>query len=226
VRYTAVLPHCGCSAIRGARLGDRGDRFGFQRRVGLGGNIAQGDDADALTLAVGHDQTADLIGLHHVDGVLQFGVLCTGEQLAAHDLTDPGIGGVPVLRQRPNDDIPVGDHADETGWRINGLLGWLWCFTTPAATLFAIERSRASPVVLKFITEQFAGVLVSDFWAAYSILVCAKQKCLVHLLRELERVERYKDTSGDWVRFAKKLRRLMRDAIRLRKRRDETDRAT
>ena len=117
-------------------------------------------------------------------------------------------------------------YADETGWRINGLLGWLWCFTTPSATLFAIERSRASPVVLKFITEQFAGVLVSDFWAAYNILVCAKQKCLVHLLRDLERVERYKDTSGDWARFAKKLRRLIRDAIRLRKRRDEMAPAT
>ena len=114
-------------------------------------------------------------------------------------------------------------HADETGWRINGLLGWLWCFTTPSATLFAIERSRASPVVLKFITEQFAGVLVSDFWGAYSILVCAKQKCLVHLLRDLERVEKYKDTSADWARFAKTLRRLIRDAIRLRKRVEELD---
>ena len=117
-------------------------------------------------------------------------------------------------------------YADETVWRINGRLGWLWCFTTPTATLFAIERSRASPVVLKFITEQFAGVLVSDFWAAYSILVCVKQKCLVHLLRDLERVERYKDTSGDWARFAKKLRRLIRDAIRLRKRWDERAPAT
>jgi hypothetical protein len=92
-------------------------------------------------------------------------------------------------------------YADETGWRINGLLGCLWCFTTPSATLFAIERSRASPVVLKFITEQFAGVLVSDFWAAYNILVCAKQKCLVHLLRDLQRVERYKDTSRDWAEW-------------------------
>ncbi|MCX5643861.1 MAG: transposase [Phycisphaerae bacterium] len=112
-------------------------------------------------------------------------------------------------------------YADETGGRSNGLLGGLWCFTTPAATLFAIERSRASPVVLKFLTEQFAGVLVSDFWAAYNLLVCAKQKCLVHLRRDWERVERYKDTSGDWARFAKKLRRLIRDAIRLRKRWDE-----
>jgi len=117
-------------------------------------------------------------------------------------------------------------HADETGWRINGRLGWLWCFTTPTATLFALERSRASPVVLKFITEQSAGVLVSGFWAAYNILVCVKQKCLVHLLRDLERVETYQDTSGDWARFAKKLRRLIRDAIRLRQRREERAPAT
>jgi len=117
-------------------------------------------------------------------------------------------------------------HADETGWRINGRLGWLWCFTTASATLFVIERSRASPVVLKFITEQFDGVLVSDFWGAYNILTCAKQKCLVHLLRDLERVEKYKDISGDWARFAKRLRRLIRDAIRLRKRLEELDPAT
>ena len=117
-------------------------------------------------------------------------------------------------------------YADETGWRINGPLGWLRCFTTPSATLFAIERSRASPVVLKFITEPCAGVLVSDFWAAYSILVCVKQRCLVHLLRDLERVEQHRDTSGDWARFAKKLRRLIQDAIRLRKRWDEIAPAT
>jgi len=114
-------------------------------------------------------------------------------------------------------------HADETGWRVNGVSSWLWCFTSPSATVFTIERSRASPVVLKFITDSFDGVLVSDFWGAYNLLTCAKQKCLVHLLRDLERVEKYKDTGADWARFAKTLRRLLRDAIRLRKRRDDLD---
>jgi hypothetical protein len=33
--------------------------------------------------------------------------------------------------------------------------------------------------------ESFAGTLVSDFYAAYNGLDCAKQRCLVHLLREL-----------------------------------------
>jgi hypothetical protein len=61
-------------------------------------------------------------------------------------------------------------------------------------------------------------VLISDFWAAY-LSVCAadRQYCLVHLLRELEKVDLRND-SAEWQAFAKKLRRLLRDGIRLRKR--------
>ena len=114
-------------------------------------------------------------------------------------------------------------HGDETGWRVNGKTHWLWCFTSPTATIFTVERSRAGPVVLEFIKECFDGVFVSDFWYAYNVLSCAKQKCLVHLLRDLERVWKSKDSTGDWPRFCKKLKRLIRDAIRLRKRMDELD---
>jgi len=126
------------------------------------------------------------------------------------------------------DDIALSGvlYGDETGWRIDGATSWLWCFTSRLATLFAIERSRAGPVVLKFVKECFDGVLVTDFWGAYNVLVCVKQKCLVHLLRDLERVMKYKYTSGDWAGFSKKLKRLVRDGIRLRKRLEELDAAT
>lgn len=117
-------------------------------------------------------------------------------------------------------------HGDESGWRVNGKTHWLWCFTTKFATLFAIEKSRAGPVILKYIKDLFDGVLVSDFFAAYNILTCSKQKCLVHLLRELERVTKYKDISEDWPAFCKKLKRLIRDGIRLRKSFDTMDTAT
>ncbi len=117
-------------------------------------------------------------------------------------------------------------HGDESGWRVNGKTHWLWCFTTPIATLFAIEKSRAGPVILKYIKDIFNGVLVSDFFGAYNILTCAKQKCLVHLLRELERVTKYKDTTKDWPDFCKKLKRLIRDGIRLRKAFDTLDSET
>jgi len=114
-------------------------------------------------------------------------------------------------------------HSDESGWRVNGKTHWLWCFTTQFSTLFAIEKSRAGPVILQYIKDIFDGVLVSDFFGAYNILICAKQKCLVHLLRELERVTKYKDTSSDWPDFCKKIKRLIRDGIRLRKAFDSLD---
>ena len=81
-------------------------------------------------------------------------------------------------------------------------------------------------MILKYIKDIFDGVLVSDFFGAYNILTCAKQKCLVHLLRELERVIKYKDASGDWPVFCKKLKRLIRDGIRLRKALDLLDTET
>jgi transposase-like protein len=113
-------------------------------------------------------------------------------------------------------------HADETGWRVNGKTHWLWCFTNQDVTYYVINRSRASPVVLRFFKRVFKGVLVTDFWGAYNAIVCAqKQKCLAHLLNDLKKVAKYKDTSGDWKTFSKRLKRLLRDAMRLCGRRDK-----
>ena len=113
-------------------------------------------------------------------------------------------------------------HADETGWRVNGKTHWLWSFSTSVLTYFMIDRSRGSPALSKFFVEEFAGTLVSDFWGAYNAVVCAlRQTCLVHLLRDLEHVEKYKFPSKNWPAFAKKLRRLIGDAIRLWRGREE-----
>jgi len=111
-------------------------------------------------------------------------------------------------------------HADETGWRVNGQTQWLWCFTNERNCYYMIDRSRGSPALQKFFTEEFEGVLITDFWGPYAS-VCAedRQYCLVHLLRELEKVD-LKNGSGEWQAFAKKLRRLLRDGIRLRKQAD------
>ena len=110
-------------------------------------------------------------------------------------------------------------HADETGWRVNGKTHWLWCFSTSDSTFYLIDRSRGQPALLKFFQQEFGGTLVSDFWGAYNAVVCSqRQMCLVHLLRDLEQVETYRCVNQDWPDFAKKLRRLIGDAIRLWKR--------
>jgi hypothetical protein len=111
-------------------------------------------------------------------------------------------------------------HADETGWRVNGQGCWLWCFTNDRNCYYTIEYCRGSPVLQKFFTEAFDGVLITDFWAAYdSVEAADRQKCLPHLLRELEKVDQH-NQGAEWQALAKKLRRLLRDGIRLRKRPD------
>jgi transposase len=113
-------------------------------------------------------------------------------------------------------------HADETGWRVNGKTHWLWCFTTTDSTYYLIDRSRGSPALKKFFKKEFAGVLVTDFWSAYNAVVAAhKQKCLPHLLRDIKRTQHYHKPGGDWPAFAKQLKRLIRDSLRLSKRRRE-----
>jgi hypothetical protein len=117
--------------------------------------------------------------------------------------------------------------ADESGWRVNGKTHWLWCFTTKNLTFYMIDRSRGSPALMKFFIEEFSGTLVTDFWGAYNAVVCAlRQTCLAHLLRELEHTEKYKSPGKHWPAFAKKLRRLLGDAIRLWRRRGELPDAT
>jgi transposase len=113
-------------------------------------------------------------------------------------------------------------HADETGWRVNGQTWWLWCFATKHVCFYMIDRCRGSPALERFFIEALNGVLVTDFWAAYNALrgcVEDRQCCLAHLLRELEKVDQRNDSAA-WRAFAKTLRRLIGDAIRLRKRPD------
>ena len=113
-------------------------------------------------------------------------------------------------------------HADETGWRVDGQTHWLWCFTNHRNCYYLIDKSRGSPALHKFFTEAFAGTLVSDFWRAYeSVCVEDRQYCIPHLLRELLKVDEHND-GWEWRAFAKQLRRLIRDGIRLRKRHDFT----
>ena len=48
-------------------------------------------------------------------------------------------------------------------------------------------RHRADPAgdFLPSLLKDFHGVLVSDFYAAYDALPCPQQKCLIHLIRDM-----------------------------------------
>ena len=109
-------------------------------------------------------------------------------------------------------------HADETGWRVDGQTHWLWCFCNHRTCYYLIDKSRGGPALQKFFTQAYQGTLVSDFWAAYEQVAAEDNPyCLVHLLRELLKVDEH-NGSMEWKSFAKQLRRLVHDGIRLRKR--------
>lgn len=108
-------------------------------------------------------------------------------------------------------------YADETGWRTNGRNGYLWSVSTPTQTLYHVDKSRSGRVIRRLLGRAFGGTLVSDFYSAYSTMDCKKQKCLAHLLRELN------DSAGKSPAFAStaffsKCKRLAKQMLLLKSR--------
>lgn len=75
-------------------------------------------------------------------------------------------------------------HIDETTWPVDGQRHWLWIFINDVVTLYVLSRSRGSKVPKALLGNDFAGVVISDFFSAYSPLEVEKAKCWAHLLRD------------------------------------------
>lgn len=76
-------------------------------------------------------------------------------------------------------------HADETGWRQDGHNGYAWTFSTATERLF-VRGGRDRPVLEQQIGPEYAGVLVSDFYAVYTGYDGRHQYCWAHLLRDVD----------------------------------------
>src|SRR5437660_2593174 len=76
-------------------------------------------------------------------------------------------------------------QADETGWREDGLNGYIWSVCPPTVRYYEYHHSRAGEVVKHLIGEEFQGVLGSDFYAGYNIHQGVHQRCWVHFLRDV-----------------------------------------
>jgi len=97
-------------------------------------------------------------------------------------------------------------NGDETGWREDGINGYIWSFSTPDVRYFLYDHSRASCVAKEALGDEFSGVLVSDFYGGYNFYDGVKQRCWVHLLRDLKKlVEKHPDNKSVdiWVKNIK-----------------------
>lgn len=97
-------------------------------------------------------------------------------------------------------------HGDETSWRVKGVNWWLWEFITNRVAYFTVRNTRGHTVPAE-VMNGYKGLFTSDFWNAYNCLTCEKQRCWVHLKRELDNVLKYKP-SKEFAVFASRLMRL------------------
>lgn len=75
-------------------------------------------------------------------------------------------------------------HADETRANIKGHLAYVWVLTNLREVVYILAESREGEIVQSLLKD-FNGVLVSDYYAAYDAIECPQQKCLIHLMRDL-----------------------------------------
>jgi transposase len=89
--------------------------------------------------------------------------------------------------------------VDETSWRVDAVLQWLWVWTTPRTTVYAILPGRGLAQAASVIGLDYPGVLQHDGWHSYRYFRhSAHQTCLAHLLRRC-RVLLLDDPGQPWV---------------------------
>ncbi|UCE07136.1 MAG: IS66 family transposase [bacterium] len=72
---------------------------------------------------------------------------------------------------------------DETIWKQNGKLKYLWAMVNSAVAYFMMHQHRSKEAFLELI-EDWKGILISDGYRLYQNWVNLRQTCLSHLIRD------------------------------------------
>ena len=114
-------------------------------------------------------------------------------------------------------------NIDETGHRDSGKRMWTWCFRSAGYTVFHIDASRGSKVLLEVLGEEFNGVIGCDYFSAYhkyrGLADCAVQFCFAHLIRDIRYLKEH--ASGFTKGWATRLLNSIREMFSVIHRRDE-----
>ena len=75
-------------------------------------------------------------------------------------------------------------QIDETEVRLRNGKGYVWVITTSEEVVYLFRPTRDGDFLHELLKD-YHGVLVSDFYAAYDSIACPQQKCLLHLMRDM-----------------------------------------
>ena len=115
-------------------------------------------------------------------------------------------------------------NIDETGHKENGKRFWTWCFRAATYTLFHIDKSRGSKVLIDVLGEEFEGVIGCDYWGAYKKYMrlhesVQLQFCMAHLIRDVKYLATLSDKATK--AYGERLREALREMFRVIHRREE-----
>jgi len=115
-------------------------------------------------------------------------------------------------------------YVDETGHKENGNRLWTWCFRAATYTVFKIDPSRGSEVLLNVLGSEFNGLLGCDYFSAYRKYMklnenVSLQFCLAHFIRDVKFLVGHPDARNR--EHGKRLLELLRKLFHTIHRRDE-----
>lgn len=107
-------------------------------------------------------------------------------------------------------------HADETGWRIAGINGWLWAFVTKKEVYYTIEETRGGGVAKAALADsRETDVLIRDDYAGYKKLKINQQSCWAHLLRKSKEEVTQKKPSKQMQKLHLALKQMYQDLSKI-----------
>jgi predicted RecB family nuclease len=103
-------------------------------------------------------------------------------------------------------------HADETKGVVYGGGHYVWIFANLTSVAYVYSASREASTVDEVLAG-FKGVLVSDFYSAYDSIPCRQQKCLIHLMRDINEALLKHPFNEELTFVARRFGTLLRDIV-------------
>lgn len=90
-------------------------------------------------------------------------------------------------------------QCDETKINLRSESGYIWVLTNLNTVIYIYQPNREGKFLVSYL-QDFTGVVVSDFYAVYNSIGASQQKCLIHLIRDIND-DFFKDQLNQDLRF-------------------------
>jgi hypothetical protein len=105
-------------------------------------------------------------------------------------------------------------YIDETGWKVGTKSCYTWVFSTTMHVLFRCGVSRAKTEATAVLGDSFAGIGVTDDYAAYQSLFTQHQLCWAHLIRKAIKLALQHPDHPEYATFLDELCETYHQALR------------